>query len=320
MNYAAVGACGIAGCTYAESATDCGGACAVTGGVAACTGCGTAFTAVAGAPFWSFESDTTGWLLDTNWGRRARYASNGSWSLSYPASGDYTDNVTNARARWGTDVNASLCGSCPVKVSFTLSGFAEDGYDFLTVECRPVAGTWNVLTSNSGSSSYTATWSGSTETYDLPASCLTSTMRFGFNFNSDVSFTGEGYSVDSVKVTTTPTMPRGYLDSATATGFGGWSCDPDSWSTPLQILVAYFPNGTGAPIYRTVTADQTRTDLVTAGVCGGTAAHGYSYNHDPAVLAALGAGTHTVRAYGIDATSCGGLPYELASSPKTFTR
>ena len=320
VNYAAVGACGDTGCSYTETATECGGACAVTGGVAACTGCGTAFTAVAGAPFWSFESDTSGWALDANWGRRARYASNGSWSLSYPASGDYGNDVLNARARWGSDVNASLCGSCPVKVSFTVSGFAEDGYDFLTVECRPVSGTWNLLASNSGTSSYTATWSGSTMTYDLPASCLTSTMRFGFNFNSDVSFTGEGYSVDSVKVTTTPTVPRGYLDNTTSTGFGGWTCDPDSWSSTLQVLVAYIPNGTGAPIYRTVTADQTRTDLVTAGVCGGTAAHGYAFNHDADVLAALGAGTHTIRAYGIDATSCGGLPYELQGSPKTFTR
>ena len=61
---------------------------------------------------------------------------------------------------------------------------------------------------------------------------------------------------------------------------GGWSCDPDSWSSTLQILVAYFANGGGTPIYRTVTADQNRPDLVTAGVCGGTALHGYAYDHD----------------------------------------
>ena len=145
-------------------------------------------------------------------------------------------------------------------------------------------------------------------------------MRFGFNFNSDGSFTGEGYSVDSVTVSTTPTIPRGYLDNTTSVGFGGWSCDPDSWSSTLQILVAYYANGGGTPIYRTVTADQSRTDLVTAGVCGGTALHGYAFDHDPAVLAALGAGTHTIRTYAIDATSCGGLPYELQGSPRTFAR
>jgi hypothetical protein len=323
VNYAAVGACGASGCTYAEVATDCGGGCSVTGGIASCSACGSGFAAVAGAPFWSFETDTAGWALDADWSRSTTYASTGAWGLSYLPddydfdSGSYGySNGASARARWNTDVDASQCGGCNVSLSFKVRGYTESNYDGITVQCRPTAGTWNSVGSLISGSYGSAT----TVNRSIPSSCLSAATRLGFNFTSDFSLIDEGYTIDAVRISTTPSIPNGYLDNITSTGFGGWSCDPDSWSSTLQILVAYFANGGGTPIYRTVTADQNRPDLVTEGVCGGTALHGYAYNHDPAVLAALGAGTHTIRTYAIDATSCGGLPYELQGSPRTFTR
>ena len=323
VNYAPVGACGVGGCSYSEIATDCGGSCSITGGIASCSSCGSGFAAVPGAPFWSFETDTAGWALDANWSRSTTYASTGAWGLSYlPDQYDFDSggygyaNGASARARWNVDVDASQCGGCPVSLSFRVRGYTESNYDGITVQCRPTAGTWNSVGSLISGSYGSAT----TVNQSIPASCLSAATRLGFNFTSDFSVIDDGYTIDAVRISTTPSIPNGYLDNTTSTGFGGWSCDPDSWSSTLQILVAYFANGGGTPIYRTVTADQSRTDLVTAGVCGGTALHGYAYDHDPAVLAALGAGTHTIRSYAIDATSCGGLPYELQGSPRTFTR
>ncbi len=59
---------------------------------------------------------------------------------------------------------------------------------------------------------------------------------------------------------------------------------------------------------------------MTAGVCGGTGNHGYAWEYDAELRAWLGAGTHSVRAFGIDGPApCGAGEYELTGSPMSFT-
>ena len=56
-------------------------------------------------------------------------------------------------------------------------------------------------------------------------------------------------------------------------------------------------------------------------MCGGTSLHGYTYAYDAALLAWLGSGTHTVRAYAVDGPApCGVGLTELTNSPRTFSR
>ena len=69
-----------------------------------------------------------------------------------------------------------------------------------------------------------------------------------------------------------------------------------------------------------MTASGDRPDLVTGGLCGSTANHGWSYTYDADLLSFLGSGTHTVRAYGVDGPSpCGAGEYQLPGSPLTFS-
>jgi len=100
--------------------------------------------------------------------------------------------------------------------------------------------------------------------------------------------------------------PFGSLDSATTTTCSGWAWDQNAGTSPINVKI--YAND----IYNgIVSADDSRPDLI--GFMGITDAyHGFSYNY-----VGLGAGSYTIRAYGVDSTS--GNNYELWSSPKYIT-
>jgi hypothetical protein len=73
----------------------------------------------------------------------------------------------------------------------------------------------------------------------------------------------------------TGSSPSGYLDVIDVNGVAaGWTCDADSYGTPLTV--EFHLDGTGGPNLGTMTANQTRSDV--GGVCGGTTNHGYWFS------------------------------------------
>ncbi len=107
--------------------------------------------------------------------------------------------------------------------------------------------------------------------------------------------------------------PRGYFDSASCEAITGWTCDADSYSTPLRVdFYANGPAGQGVGI-GSVTANQQREAGV-GGQCGGNNAHGFSF----AVPATLRDGQpHSIYAYGINTGA--GSNVLLQGSPKSVT-
>lgn len=65
--------------------------------------------------------------------------------------------------------------------------------------------------------------------------------------------------------------PYGYVDVTSCNSVAGWTCDPDSHSTSIGV---HFMAGTMN--IGTTIANETRGDLVTAGVCGSTSNHGFT--------------------------------------------
>lgn len=111
--------------------------------------------------------------------------------------------------------------------------------------------------------------------------------------------------------------PIGNRDGITPSGSTfltwGWTCDPDSWGSPIGIH--FYVDGTYAAGQYAgyVTADTQRSDV--AGVCNGTTAHGYGF-YVPSQF--LTTGTHTIYAYALDTSGLGPNTL-LGGSPLSFT-
>ncbi|MBU6159828.1 MAG: hypothetical protein KGO50_01795 [Myxococcales bacterium] len=269
-------------------------------------------------PVWGWDSGTDGWTLTGGWGRNTFSRRSGTHGMDTNNGATYYSNDRSDRLTWSSSTSVTNCASCPVTVSFWLTGETETTYDGIRLQCSPDGGaSWtNVSEFIDG---YFSSWTRFQ--YTLPASCLTSNMRLGFLLTTDDSVTYEGYFIDDVDISTTATRPNGYLDSVNAAGVTGWACDGDSWSTETFVRLVYFRNGGSESLERLVRAADIRADVGTAGVCGGTSNHGYNLTHDTALLDWLETGTHTVRAYALDAPDpCGAGWRELTQSPRTFTR
>lgn len=269
-------------------------------------------------PVWGWDTGTEGWTLTGGWGRNTIARRSGTHGMDTNNGSTYYSNNLSDRLTWSNSISVTNCASCPVTVSFWLKGETETTYDGVTLQCSPDGGTsWTSV--SEFIDGYYSSWTRFQ--YRLPTSCLTSNMRLGFLFTTDVSVTYEGYFIDDIDVSTTATRPNGYLDTANAAGVTGWACDGDSWATETFIRLVYFRNGGAESQERVVRAADIRTDVGTEGVCGGTSNHGYNLTHDAALLDWLGTGTHTVRAYALDAPDpCGAGWRELTQSPRTFTR
>lgn len=92
------------------------------------------------------------------------------------------------------------------------------------------------------------------------------------------------------------TPPTGYLDSANCTQLGGWTCDPDDYSSAL--LVHFYkdgPAGSGGIYVGNTLANTPRPDI--ASVCGGNANHGFSV---PTFSSLKDGNPHTLYAYAIN--------------------
>jgi len=269
-------------------------------------------------PVWGWDSGNEGWTPAGGWGRNTLARRSGTHGMDTNNGATYYSNNRSDRLSWTSAIAVTNCASCAVAVSFWLKGETETTYDGLTLQCSPDGGaTWtNVSEFIDG---YFGSWTRFQ--YPLPASCLTADMRLSFLFTTDSSVTYEGYFLDDVDVSTTPRRPEGYLDTVNVSGVTGWACDGDSWTTETFVRLVYFRNGGSESLERLVRAAEIRADVGTAGVCGGTSNHGYNLTHDTALLDWLGAGTHTVRAYALDAPDpCGAGWRELTQSPRTFTR
>lgn len=317
-NFTNAGACAAGACSYPVVAEACAGSCTTSGTVASCASCNEALMAIPNAPLWTWDSGDQGWNMGGDWGRTTGSRRNGSHGIdTNSVLFEYEDNASE-RNQWTASYDLTRCATCPMSAGFWLRGFTEDNYDGVTLQCSGNGGSsWTSV--GDRIDGYYSSWTFFSRV--LPASCLTSTMRIALLFTSDSSVVDDGYFIDDFRLFTTNTAPNGYLDTANGTGVGGWACDGDAWSDEISVRLRFFRNGTGTAIVRTVRASDLRADLASAGVCGGTGNHGYTFNYDAELLAALGAGTHTVRAYGVDGPApCGAGEYELTLSPLTFTR
>jgi hypothetical protein len=253
--------------------------------------------------------------MGDDWFRDTSLSYSGAASMSFYRF-DYLNNE-NDRTQWTSAYDLSACAACAPTLSFRVYGGAEPGYDGIYAQCSGNGGTsWTDI-----SPLIDGYWSWDLFSYPIPSSCLTTRGRLAFRFSSDVSIVDAGLAVDDVQISGSSTPPKGYLDTATSTSLSGWACDPDAYSQVINVRLAFLRNGSGTPILRTIAAGDSRSDLVTANVCGGTGNHGYTYTYDAELLAALGAGTHTVFAYGIDGPAACGIGLRLlTSAPKSFTR
>jgi hypothetical protein len=312
------GLCVAGACDYTPVTEACAGGCEVVAGVATCSGCGSAFDTLPGGGSWGWETGTEGWTLGSGWGRNNLSERTGTWGMDTNNGSTYYGNNVTSRLNWSSSIDVSRCSGCALTFSFWLIGDTESSYDGIVVQCSPNNGSsWTDVSPLI--SGYYSSWRQFS--YVLPTSCLTSQLRVGLLFRTDVSVTYEGYFIDDLRLSTSSIAPNGYLDSATATGISGWACDGNSWSDELRVRLQFFRNGTGTPIERFVRASNVRTDVGTAGVCGGTSNHGYTFEYDAELLTALGSGTHTVRAAAQDGPApCGAGWTELTQSPLTFTR
>jgi len=94
--------------------------------------------------------------------------------------------------------------------------------------------------------------------------------------------------------------PTGWHDLANRDYTSGWVCDADNYNLPV-VIHFYIEGGVfiGSAI-----ASQYRSDLVSAGVCGGNGYHGFTF-YLPSSL--KDGKTHTIYAYALDINSSGGL-------------
>lgn len=109
-------------------------------------------------------------------------------------------------------------------------------------------------------------------------------------------------------------IPKGNLDGATCTNFGGWTCDASDYNTALTVhFYADGPAGGGGTYLGATVANASRGDL--GGVCGGVLTHGYNFGAIPASL--KDGQNHTIYAYGLDYPASSNNPV-LGGSPKTI--
>lgn len=162
----------------------------------------------------------------------------------------------------------------------------------------------------------------------MPAGCITNKFTFGMRFRSDGSNVEDGMLIDDLVITNAAsTAPNGNFDGITSGSdsyLWGWTCDPNDYNAALLVHLVFYKNGnTGnTPVTRWIRAVVQREQAV-GDVCGGNRNHGFQYSLDPELKAALGSGTHSIYAYGIDVAAstglCGGKFYSFSSMPRTFT-
>ena len=97
-----------------------------------------------------------------------------------------------------------------------------------------------------------------------------------------------------------PNDPKGWHDGSSCDNSGGWTCDADSYSTPLTVeFYADGLKGTGSRLddpLNPVIADVTREAAV-ASNCGGNADHGFGFTTPNSLKDGL---THCIYAYAIN--------------------
>lgn len=122
---------------------------------------------------------------------------------------------------------------------------------------------------------------------------------YSITVKSDIS--AEKTNAKSFTVTPAPIVdnsnPGGFLDSASCSVVSGWTCDADSNATSLKVQIFR-----GTKLLGTATANESRTDLYTdtVNVCGGTTAHGFTFQ-----MPNLAAGTYSISAKAVDVDSAG---------------
>jgi hypothetical protein len=106
--------------------------------------------------------------------------------------------------------------------------------------------------------------------------------------------------------------PKGFFDYAGCDVFSGWSCDADSYSTPLAIH--FYADGTastGSFVGSTVAGNAREAAVGTQ--CGGYVSHGFSFPTPASLKDGL---THTIYAYAINTPS--GINPLLTNNGKTI--
>lgn len=145
---------------------------------------------------------------------------------------------------------------------------------------------------------------GGTDTVGIPPG--------GGGGGSDVGYGasgGDGYA--SIIFTATNYAPTGSLDSADCGAFNGWTYDPDSSGTSIQVKFYDGPESSGTLLGQT-TANGSRPDVDQ--VMGVSGNHGFSFTTPSSVKDGA---AHTIYAYGVD--TAGGLDGELSGSGKPFS-
>ena len=153
----------------------------------------------------------------------------------------------------------------------------------------------------------TATWAASGSTVGTPTISKTCTLT-AVN-TAGVSSTCSA----SVTVTASNPVPIGFFDAADCNQISGWTCDASNYNASIDVhFYQDGPAGSGGTMFGATNAGTYRSDLVSAGVCGGTGNHGFSY----ATPASLKDGkSHAIYPHPINTPSGDNPPL----SPKTIT-
>ncbi|MFA5068319.1 MAG: hypothetical protein WC466_09865 [Candidatus Izemoplasmatales bacterium] len=108
-------------------------------------------------------------------------------------------------------------------------------------------------------------------------------------------------------------LPNGYLDGANCNNIGGWTCDANDYSAPLEVhFYADAPAGQGGVFIGSTTANITREAAVGA-QCGGNAKHGFSFSTPSTIKNGQ---VRKIYAYAIN-TPAGANPALINSGSKT---
>lgn len=278
---------------------------------------------------YNWDDGNQSWLGTGNyWGRETYRARSASYSWGYYDANYYYSDGLDETSRISGYYDLTACTGCTVQASFYYTGWVEStssDFDYIQARCSGDDGSnWN-----NDSTLKTQTWSTwSNRTWNMPAGCITNKFTFGMRFRSDGSNVEDGMLIDDLVITNAAsTAPNGNFDGITSGSdsyLWGWTCDPNDYNAALLVHLVFYKNGnTGnTPVTRWIRAGVQREQAV-GDVCGGNRNHGFQYSLDPELKAALGSGTHSIYAYGIDVAAstglCGGKFYSFSSMPRTFT-
>lgn len=143
--------------------------------------------------------------------------------------------------------------------------------------------------------------------------CVSGTVSYSEGCNQD---TGFGYLICNNGCDcggNACSSPKGSFDGADCNTFSGWTCDKDSYATPLRVNFYDGSLGGGGTKIGEITSNAYRSDIVSA--CGGYGAHAFFFNTPSSIK---DGNNHAIYVYALDNDGvCSNTL--LPNSPKNIT-